>query len=149
MDASPCHLPWQHVRVMLKDRHKNDWRHLPLAFLQLFSQRFLVGRRLGVLDIQLQTFHDRPTQMTLELVPVNVMAQLLNQDPFSYSDLVPALGRGRHPLELIPVNLMEQLLNNVLDSDDSVLTPHHEPCQQSRDSPDLEPVDVMEKFLNC
>ena len=85
----------------------------------------------------------------LELVPVNVMAQLLNQDPFSYSDLVPALGRGRHPLELIPVNLMEQLLNNVLDSDDSVLTPHHEPCQQSRDSPDLEPVDVMENFLNC
>ena len=48
-----------------------------LAFLQLFSQRFLVGRRLGVLDIQLQTFHDRPTQMTLELVPVKSDAMIL------------------------------------------------------------------------
>ena len=77
MDASPCHLPWQHVRVMLKDRHKNDWRHLPLAVLQLFSKRFLVGRRLGVVDIQLQTFHDRPTEMTLELVPVKSYAMIL------------------------------------------------------------------------
>ena len=61
---------------MLKDRHKNDWRHLPLAVLQLFSKRFLVGRRLGVVDIQLQTFHDRPTEMTLELVPVKSYAMI-------------------------------------------------------------------------
>ena len=82
-------------------------------------------------------------QHPLELVPVNVMAQLLNEGPFN----TPR--RVRHPLEFIPVNLMILLLNNLFDSDDSVLTPHREPYQQSPDSPALVSVEVMEIFLNC
>jgi hypothetical protein len=70
-----------------------------------------------------------------------------NRNIPAYSD---GLIRTPQPqLELIPDNLIEQFLNNLFDSDEVFLTPRRETRQQSPDSPDLVPVDVMENFLNC
>lgn len=62
---------------MFKDGHKNYRRHLFLSILQLFGKGLLMIRRLGVLDVQLETIHDRLTQMALELVPVESNAMML------------------------------------------------------------------------